>query len=102
MEKHLPELLLTWSDFAQSLEKLRHKTYTKNSAERYVYIYIITYTELHSLTSTQGLVQNKSPRITSARMPNVIHWNVCQQRSELLKMLVNGVSQLGSASLFPG
>ncbi|CAI8022006.1 hypothetical protein GBAR_LOCUS12959 [Geodia barretti] len=34
MEKRLPEISLRWSDFSGSLEKLRYKTYTKNSTDR--------------------------------------------------------------------
>ena len=32
----LPEVQLKWSDFVWSLEKLRHKAYSKRTRERYV------------------------------------------------------------------
>jgi len=34
--KPLPEVPLKWTDFAWSLEKLRHKPYGKKTRERYV------------------------------------------------------------------
>ena len=36
LNQKLPEVPLRWSDFFSSLEKLRHKSYSKNTTERYV------------------------------------------------------------------
>lgn len=34
-DPRLPEVPLKWTDFMWSLEKLRHKPYSKNTTERY-------------------------------------------------------------------
>ena len=37
-ERTLPEVPLKWSEFVWSLEKLRHKPYSKRMRERLVYM----------------------------------------------------------------